>query len=1067
LPEAERTCREELEGLYDRARMLDPDARRDFLETACRADPGLREEVTLLLAVAANAESFFERLSASVHPGSDLVREAMLGSAAGRVQDGAAPGRDPLVGRTISQFRIISEIGRGGMGMVYRAHDTRLNRDVALKFLPPHLTAQVAAEEHLLAEARAAAALEHPNVCTIHDIHETDDGRPFIAMALCDGETLKARLRRRPLSLAESVGTVTQIARGLAAAHKRGIVHRDVKPGNVMLTADGTVKLLDFGLARVTDLTQTLPGAAQGTVAYMSPEQVRDDELDQRADLWSLGVVFHEMLTGVRPFRGGSDRAVLQAILYEDPEPVTRGRTDVPEALGRVVDRLLQKDPNARYGGATELLADLEGMGPSAVRSGPGTSGRRRAAWTAVLRRPSARLRVLGITAVGVAVVLLVAFLSGRDTAGGSSTVATAAAPALAVLPFSVHGEGLGVWREGMVDLLSTGLDGAGGLRAIASRTVIARWEEEVGDGASADLALSLRVARRTGASHALVGSVVAAGPEISFMADVYDLGSGRAVGQAQVQGSPDSVLNLVDRLGIRVLGVLLEEEPGAVRPLDLASVTTSSLPALKAYLEGEARYRRSDYRGAIEAWERAVGADTLFALAYVGLADAYGWSTADPSAVHRTLDRALHLADRLPPRRADLVRAKSAGWRRLLDKISITEQAVREYPDDAEAWFELGEAYYHQAGAMRGPEEAERAFRRAAELLPTSAPYRAHLLDLAFGWQPDSARVAAELEVHDRLAGEGRQARAGRIAFGFAFGDPTGEARARAALDSVDSETAAQVYMFLRHPRFAAEREAVFSAVDGRLGERDHVLVLQFRFRDLGITEGRVGDALALRDDPAIPEDSRHCAPWLLWNQGSTTPERILDETLASFRVGDSSFTRPFPVNCAALYAADRGRWGDHAALLAHAQQMAGRSFAEGDTIRARTWEEIVREQEAHRLWGRGRKAEALRAFEEALALDAQAAWVLWSVGRLALELGQSEKAERAYRRLATGDDFAGGPLGYLHLGRIYERTGRPAEAMAAYDAFASAWQRADPELQPLVGEAREAMARLLEAEG
>lgn len=1045
-PQAEgRSRREKLEVLYDRARRLDVETRTEFLAATCRDDPELWREVTSLLAHAEDGEAFFDRLTGVAAPGSALAREAMLAS---------TPTGAPRVDSTISHFRILAEIGRGGMGMVYRARDTRLDRDVALKFLPPHFGTQPAAEERLLAEARAAAALQHPNVCTVHEIGETNEGRPFIAMALCDGETLKERLRGGSLSLDEAVTTAVQIARGLAAAHDRGIVHRDVKPGNAMLTADGTVKLLDFGLAKVAHATQTLPGTAQGTMAYMSPEQARGDELDHRTDLWSLGVVLYEMLAGVRPFRGGSDRALLQYILHAKPDPLARHRAETPEVLSRIVERLLEKEPKDRYASAVELLGDLENVSPSGARASP--------------RRKGPGRLVLAGTAASAAAVLLVALIAGRDAgeraAGGYPASPASAAPTLAVLPFTVHGEDLGIWREGMVDLLSTGLDGAGGVRAIASRTLMARWEEEVGNGASADLPLLLRVARRTGASHALVGSAVAAGPEIRLVADVYDLESGRGVGQAHVQGSPDSVLNLVDRLGIRVLGVLLDEESGTARPVDLASVTTSSLPALKAYLEGEASYRRSDYRRAIVAWERAVSADTLFALAYVGLADAYGWSTSNRPLVNRTLDRALHLADRLPPRRANLVRAKSAGWRRLLDKVDITEQAVREYPDDAEAWFELGEAYYHQAGAMRGPEEAERAFRRAAELQPTWAHYRVHILDLAFQWQPDSARVAAELEAHDRLATEDGHARAGRIAFRIAFGDSTGEARSHAALVSLDSETATQVYVFLRHPRFATERDAVFSALSGRFGGRDRVWLLQSRFHDLGITEGRVGDALALRDDPAISEAPRYCVPYLLWNQGSTAPERILDEALASFRVGGSSFTRPGPVNCAGLYAAERGRWGDHAALLAHAREMTRRSFAGGDTSSARAWEGVVREQEAQRLWGRGQKAEALRAFEAALAANAEASWVLWPVGRLALELDQADAAERAYRRLATSHEFAAGPLAYLYLGRIYERTGRQAEAMTAYAAFASAWRRADPELQPLVDEAREAMARLLE---
>lgn len=198
-------------------------------------------------------------------------------------------------------------------------------------------------------EARAAAALEHPAICTVHEIGESEDGRLFIAMACYDGETLEQRIARGPLPVADAVAIATRIASGLAAAHARGVVHRDVKPGNVMLTADGGIKLLDFGLAKVADLTLTRPGTTPGTVAYMSPEQVRGEPVDARTDLWSLGVVLYEMLTGVRPFRGESDRVLLGRIPHEEPKPLRDLRPETPGSLARIVERLLRKDPDARH----------------------------------------------------------------------------------------------------------------------------------------------------------------------------------------------------------------------------------------------------------------------------------------------------------------------------------------------------------------------------------------------------------------------------------------------------------------------------------------------------------------------------------------------------------------------------------------------------------------------------------------------------------------------------------------------------------------------------------------------
>jgi class 3 adenylate cyclase len=245
------------------------------------------------------------------------------------------------------------------MGVVYQAHDTRLDRDIALKFLPTHLSALPEARERLLVEARAAAALEHPNVCSIHEIGETSDGRLFIAMACYTGETLRERLGRGPVPPADALAIGVQIARGLAAAHAAGVVHRDVKPGNVMLCADGTVRLLDFGLAKLADVTLTGPGITLGTLAYMSPEQAGGDRVDHRSDLWSLGVVLYEMLTGERPFRGGNDLALMLAILHHDPEPIASRRPEIPEPLPGIVERLLRKDPQARHGSAVELVADL------------------------------------------------------------------------------------------------------------------------------------------------------------------------------------------------------------------------------------------------------------------------------------------------------------------------------------------------------------------------------------------------------------------------------------------------------------------------------------------------------------------------------------------------------------------------------------------------------------------------------------------------------------------------------------------------------------------------------------
>ncbi|NNE46830.1 MAG: serine/threonine protein kinase, partial [Rhodothermales bacterium] len=265
-----------------------------------------------------------------------------------------------MIGQTVSHFKILERLGGGGMGVVYLAEDLELDRTVALKFLPTHLTTDEEANQRFVQEAKAASALNHPNVCTIHEIGRTDEGQQFIAMAHYPGQTLKAHIADGDLSLNRTVEIVSQVAHGLARAHSQGVVHRDIKPANIIITDDGRAVILDFGLAKLAgaaDLTKT--GSTLGTVPYMSPEQARGEHLDQRTDIWSLGVIFYEMLAGRRPFIGEYDQAVVYSILNEDPPSATSINPEVPESIEQVVVRALQKDPEQRYGDIGEMANEL------------------------------------------------------------------------------------------------------------------------------------------------------------------------------------------------------------------------------------------------------------------------------------------------------------------------------------------------------------------------------------------------------------------------------------------------------------------------------------------------------------------------------------------------------------------------------------------------------------------------------------------------------------------------------------------------------------------------------------
>ena len=265
-----------------------------------------------------------------------------------------------MIGQTISHYRILSKLGEGGMGVVYKAHDTKLGREVALKFLPGGLTGDPRARERFIYEAKAASGIDHPNICTIYEIDETDDHRIFIAMACYEGETLKQRIARGPLETGEILDVAIQIARGLARAHEAGIIHRDIKPANIIITTRGEVKIVDFGLSKLLGLAKlTRTGMTVGTAAYMSPEQARGEEIDQRTDIWSLGVVLYEMLTGLCPFRSEYEQALIYSILNEEPAPLGSLRPDIPEEMDQLVQKAMAKVPVERFRYAGELLAEL------------------------------------------------------------------------------------------------------------------------------------------------------------------------------------------------------------------------------------------------------------------------------------------------------------------------------------------------------------------------------------------------------------------------------------------------------------------------------------------------------------------------------------------------------------------------------------------------------------------------------------------------------------------------------------------------------------------------------------
>ena len=669
------------------------------------------------------------------------------------------------------------------------------------------------------------------------------------------------------------------------------------------------------------------------------------------------------------------------------------------------------------------------------------------------------RARPIVWIASALAVVVLATWLLTPRPQSSSSPAVSDSPPGVAVLPFEVNDPDLDIWREGMVDLLGTNLNGIAGLRTISSRTVLARWRETVGKSETADLQTALAIGDRAGARYALIGNAVAIGSGLRLGVELYDVESGVELGRAQTEGSVDEVFALVDELSIAIAQALMSDRPGAIPSVNLARVTTSSLPALKSYLEGEVLFRQGDFEAAISAYQHAVEIDSTFALAFHRLGSSFEWaatSTQDHDLIVQAVQRAARLAHRLPHREALFVRANLWLQRQLLDGLEPLRVAVRRYPDDPEAWYLLGETYFHFGDqGLVPPEEIDRALTRAIALDPGSVVSYMHHVDMAFRLDPDSARAAVLLDSLAQRAPDTRVVRERLLAHDLAFGDDEAQARALAALDMTAFTPALMAYWVLGHPRFLetqAEVLGVSRLVDDSLAQ----VFLSYN----QINRGQIRSALKTMSRPGFPEDERAGGYYHNHVRGLPISTAWMERELTSAAIDSSNVVSLF---FAGAYVTEQGLESDRAGVVKRLQRNAQRSLREGDSLGARQARAAVAALDGFAAWKRGDRAEA-RDLLEAARLKFTGyrgpaianATIRWWLGELSLELEEPNDAMRYF------ESFWQDPLAAYRLGRVYEQLEAWDKASASYEYFLEAWTDPDPELRPMIEEARQAIIRL-----
>jgi eukaryotic-like serine/threonine-protein kinase len=949
--------------------------------------------------------------------------------------------RDALSGH----YAVERELGQGGMATVYLATDVKHRRRVAIKVLAPDISRSVG-PDRFLREIEIAAGLTHPHILPVFDSGEAD-GLLYYVMPFIAGESLRERLRReRSLPLDDALRITREVASALDYAHRQGFVHRDIKPENILLE-DGHAVVADFGVARALavagDHKLTGTGLAIGTPQYMSPEQsTGDTNVDGRSDLYALACVTYEMIAGHAVFEGASQVSVIKKHLTEPPRRLDRVRPEVPPAVATAVERALAKEAGDRFKTSAEFGAALG----AAALTPPG----------GIFVGPRRRWFMGGAIAAGVLAVAATATLVLTRGAGALDP------NLVAVAPFDVLAPGLELWREGLVDILSRNLDGAGPLRAVAPSLVVKRWSGRVEPGAVSELG------RRLGARLTVHGRVVAAGRDsIRVTANLMD--GMNSIAELELRDVGERMDRIADSITVALLRELGRTRPiGAVR---LTSLGSKSLPALKAFLQGERWYRHTDWDSAIVYYRRAVELDSNFTLALRRIATALGWQRAGLDSLSRFLHlRAGALNHGLSPRDSLLVVADSLSAamflivqdtlfyqhaRRLLATVN---QAVSRYPEDTEAWYAMGEARFHFGFAINAGatwDAALEAFDRAIALDSAFGPAYIHNVDLALrlGGAPLARRY-----INAYLALDPKDINAQGIRFVDRLLGPTG--RDSTALERLVDSVAVQVLVHASGIAFwedsAQTGLRVFkSAADsGKFPHAQVVALLALR--------GRLREAAALVPPPDAPPN------WIGINRivrGMMAATGMLGADSARAVLRELT-TAPGPGAdfAPAFWAAN----GDTTSLRNFGQVLTRAATQVGPFLRP-----LIRYTSAS---VEGYVALARRDTTTALArfaaLPDSLCSFCWVPSLTRAQLLAARGRDREAAALLNRDVLAGNgdprtTFWQLERGRVNERLGNRADALSAYRRVATMWRNADPELKPYADEAQAAVERLAREPG